>query len=78
MFVYVFGRLCSDLLKQIQNMLHGLVKYEGLQQQLRNLNDQLSDLNNLISEAVNKQNKVQYIGTDSTKLTYEYISKQNC
>lgn len=58
-------------------MLHGLVKYEGLQQQLRNLNDRLSDLNNLISEAVDKQNKVQYIRTDSTKLTYEYISKQN-
>jgi TolA-binding protein len=50
-------------------MLHGLVKYEGLQQQLSNLNDRLSDLNNIISEIVNKQNKVQYIRTDNT---YEY------
>jgi succinate dehydrogenase hydrophobic anchor subunit len=53
-------------------MLHGLVKYEGLQQQLSNLNDRLSDLINVVSETVHKQNKVQYIRTDNIKLTYEY------
>jgi TolA-binding protein len=53
-------------------MSHGLVKYEGLQKQLSNLNDRLSDLNNVISETVNKQNKVQYNRTDNIKLTYEY------
>jgi hypothetical protein len=53
-------------------MLHGLVKYEGLQQRLGNLNDRLSDLNNVILKTVNKRNKVQYVRTDNIKLTYEY------
>ena len=57
----MFCRLCADLLDVIQNMLHGLVKCGGLQQQLNNLDERLNDLNNLISATVNKSNKVQYI-----------------
>jgi len=50
-------------------MLHGLVKYEGLQQQLNNLDERLNDLNNLISKTVNKSNKVWYIKVHSTMFT---------
>jgi hypothetical protein len=57
-FCTMFCRLCTDLLNVIQNMVHGLVKYEGLQQQLSNLDERLNDLNNLISVTVNKSNKV--------------------
>jgi hypothetical protein len=56
--VSLFCRLCADLLNVIENMLHGLVKYGGLQQQLNNFDERLNDLNNLISETVNKSNKV--------------------
>ncbi|KDR22194.1 Laminin subunit alpha-1, partial [Zootermopsis nevadensis] len=59
-FFCMFGRLCTDLLNRIQNLLHGLVKYEGLQKRLSILDDQLSDLNDVISKSVNKQNKVHY------------------
>jgi hypothetical protein len=54
-------------------MLLGLVKYEGLQQQLSNLNNRLSDLNNIISETVNKQNKVQYIRLNNIILTCDAL-----
>lgn len=57
-FISIFCRLCTDLLNVIQNMLHGLVKYEGLKQQLNNLDERLNDLNNLVSGTVNKSNKV--------------------
>jgi hypothetical protein len=57
-FCTLFRRLCTDLLNVIQNMLRGLVKYEGLGQQLSNLDERLDDLNNLISVTVNKSNKV--------------------
>lgn len=56
-------KLCADLLNVIQNMLHGLVKYEGLQQQLNNLDERLNDLNNLISETVNKSDKASEISS---------------
>lgn len=56
-------KFCADLLNFIQNMLHGLVKYEGLQQQLNNLDERLNDLNNLISETVNKSNKASEISS---------------
>jgi hypothetical protein len=68
----MFGRLCTDLLNRIQNLLHGLVKYEGLQKRLSTLDDRLSDLNDVISKTVNKQNKVQYVKINCTKFTYEY------
>jgi len=68
----MFCRFCADLLNFIQNMLHGLVKYEGLQQQLNNLDERLNDLNNLISETVNKSNKVQYIKVHGTMFTSKH------
>jgi hypothetical protein len=71
--VCMFGRLCTDLLNRIQNLLHGLVKYEGLQRRLSTLDDQLSDLNDVISKIVNKQNQVQYTKINSTKFTYECV-----
>jgi hypothetical protein len=50
-------------------MLRGLVKYEGIHQQLSNFNERLSDLNIIISDTVNNQNKVQYVRTNNIRLT---------
>lgn len=52
-------------------MLHGLVKYEGLRQQLSNLDARLNDLNSTIAETVSKSNEVQYIKAGSTMFTCE-------
>jgi hypothetical protein len=67
----MFCRLCTDWLNIIQNMLHGLVKYEGLRQQLSNLDARLNDLNSTIAETVSKSNEVQYIKAGSTMFTCE-------
>ncbi|XP_069690531.1 laminin subunit alpha-2 isoform X2 [Periplaneta americana] len=54
-------KFCTNLLNHIRGLLHGLVKYEGIQQKLKNLEDRVMDLNNLISGILNKRNKASEI-----------------